>query len=161
MAVRRPSPQSSRRRKASALIYARHLHAFHELLPMVRLLVFMVCRPGRFDLRKLAPHVTVLLLRGQAPTLISGARTWLERAIARRQGQDRQGRRRDSGAAVGGRLSAAGGWPTLTRRRGARSRGAHLVRQRTRLKSQVQAILQRNLVPCCPAADLFGHKGRA
>jgi transposase len=40
------------------------------------------------------------------------------------------------------------------------SRRAHIVRQRTRLKNQVQAILARNLVPRCPAADLFGHKGR-
>ena len=40
------------------------------------------------------------------------------------------------------------------------ARRAHLVRQRTRLKNQVQAILQRNLVPRCPAADLFGIKGR-
>jgi transposase len=36
-----------------------------------------------------------------------------------------------------------------------------LVRQRTRLKNQVHAILHRNLIPRCPAADLFGHKGRA
>jgi transposase len=28
------------------------------------------------------------------------------------------------------------------------------------LKNRVQAILHRNLVPRCPAADLFGHKGR-
>jgi transposase len=41
------------------------------------------------------------------------------------------------------------------------ARRAHLVRQRTRLKNQVQAILHRNLVPRCPAADLFGRKGRA
>src|SRR5215211_9301466 len=40
-------------------------------------------------------------------------------------------------------------------------RRAHIVRQRTRLKNQVHAILHRNLVPRCPAADLFGHKGRA
>jgi transposase len=40
------------------------------------------------------------------------------------------------------------------------SRRAHIVRQRTRLKNQVQAILQRNLCPRCPAADLFGVKGR-
>jgi transposase len=39
-------------------------------------------------------------------------------------------------------------------------RRAHLVRQRTRLKNQVHAILHRNLIPRCPAADLFGHKGR-
>jgi transposase len=41
------------------------------------------------------------------------------------------------------------------------ARRAHLVRQRTRLKNQVQSILHRNLVPRCPAADLFGRKGRA
>src|SRR4051794_38065429 len=40
-------------------------------------------------------------------------------------------------------------------------RRAHIVRQRTRLKNQVHAILHRNLVPRCPAADLFGTKGRA
>jgi transposase len=39
-------------------------------------------------------------------------------------------------------------------------RRAHIVRQRTRLKNQVQAILHRNLIPRCPAADLFGIKGR-
>ena len=41
------------------------------------------------------------------------------------------------------------------------ARRAHIVRQRTRLKNQVQAILHRNLVPRCPAADMFGLKGRA
>ena len=41
------------------------------------------------------------------------------------------------------------------------ARRAHIVRQRTRLKNGVHAILHRNLVPRCPAADLFGHKGRA
>jgi transposase len=41
------------------------------------------------------------------------------------------------------------------------ARRAHIVRQRTRLKNQVQAILHRNLVPRCPAADVFGRKGRA
>lgn len=40
-------------------------------------------------------------------------------------------------------------------------RRAHIVRQRTRLKNQVHAILHRNLVPRCPAADLFGRTGRA
>jgi transposase len=40
------------------------------------------------------------------------------------------------------------------------ARRAHIVRQRTRLKNQVQAILQRNLIPRSPAADLFGVKGR-
>lgn len=40
------------------------------------------------------------------------------------------------------------------------ARRAHLVRQRTRLKNQVQAILHCNLIPRCPAADLFGLKGR-
>jgi transposase len=40
------------------------------------------------------------------------------------------------------------------------ARRAHIVRQRTRLKNQVQAVLHRNLIPRCPAADLFGIKGR-
>jgi hypothetical protein len=38
---------------------------------------------------------------------------------------------------------------------------AHVVRQRTRLKNQVQSILHRNLIPRWAAADLFGTKGRA
>src|SRR5206468_12033547 len=41
------------------------------------------------------------------------------------------------------------------------ARRAHIVRQRTRLKNRVQSILHRNLVPRCPAADLFGLKGRS
>src|SRR6266540_5224671 len=41
------------------------------------------------------------------------------------------------------------------------ARRAHIVRQRTRLKNRVQAVLHRNLVRRCPASDLFGHKGRA
>ena len=40
------------------------------------------------------------------------------------------------------------------------ARRANIVRQRTRLKNQVQAILHRNLLPRCPAADMFGVKGR-
>jgi len=40
------------------------------------------------------------------------------------------------------------------------ARRVHIVRQRTRLKNQVQAVLARNLLPRCPAADLFGHEGR-
>jgi hypothetical protein len=40
-------------------------------------------------------------------------------------------------------------------------RTAHIVRQPTQLKNQVHAILHRNLVPRCPAAGLFGIKGRA
>jgi transposase len=54
------------------------------------------------------------------------------------------------------------GRPTMRRTRPAlRSGAAHIVRQRTRLKNQAQSILHRNLVPRCPAADLFGRKGRA
>src|SRR6266542_2615005 len=41
------------------------------------------------------------------------------------------------------------------------ARRTGIVRERTRLKNQVQAILHRNLRPRCPAADLFGKKGRA
>ncbi len=39
-------------------------------------------------------------------------------------------------------------------------RRTHLVRQRTRVKNQVHAILARNLVPTCPHSDLFGGVGR-
>ena len=41
------------------------------------------------------------------------------------------------------------------------ARRTHLVRQRTRLKNQVQAILQHNLIPRPPASDLFGIKAAA
>jgi transposase len=40
------------------------------------------------------------------------------------------------------------------------ARRTQLVRQRTRIKNQVQAILHRNLVQRCPFSDLFGVKGR-
>lgn len=40
------------------------------------------------------------------------------------------------------------------------ARRTQIVRQRTRLKNQIQAILHRNLVQRCPFADLFGVKGR-
>jgi transposase len=36
----------------------------------------------------------------------------------------------------------------------------HLVKQRTRVKNQVHAILARNLAPTCPHADLFSGVGR-
>jgi transposase len=39
-------------------------------------------------------------------------------------------------------------------------RRAHLVRQRTRIKNQVHAILARNLAPTPPVTDLFGKTGR-
>jgi len=45
------------------------------------------------------------------------------------------------------------------RRRRLVARRVHLVKQRTRLKNQVHAILSRNLVPTCPHADLFGGVG--
>lgn len=40
------------------------------------------------------------------------------------------------------------------------ARRTHLVRQRTRLKNQVHAIMARNLVATCPHADLFSAIGR-
>jgi transposase len=39
-------------------------------------------------------------------------------------------------------------------------RRTHLVKQRTRLKNQIHAILSRNLLPICPHADLFSGIGR-
>src|SRR4029453_8973008 len=41
------------------------------------------------------------------------------------------------------------------------TRRAPIVRERAPPKNQVQSILHRNLIPRCPAADLFGTKGRA
>lgn len=46
------------------------------------------------------------------------------------------------------------------RRRRLVAQRTHLVKQRTRLKNRVHAILSRNLVPTCPHADLFGGVGR-
>ncbi|WP_190194778.1 IS110 family transposase [Streptomyces minutiscleroticus] len=47
------------------------------------------------------------------------------------------------------------------RRRRIIARRTHLVRQRTRIKNQVQAILHRNLMPRPPVSELFGTRGRA
>lgn len=49
-------------------------------------------------------------------------------------------------------------WTRKLRRQVARR--THLVRQRTRLKNQVHAILARNLAPSCPQNDMFGKAGR-
>jgi transposase len=54
-------------------------------------------------------------------------------------------------------------WLPDERTRGLRrqvTRRAHLVRQRTRTKNQVHAILARNLAPTPPVSDLFGKTGR-
>ena len=40
------------------------------------------------------------------------------------------------------------------------ARRAQVVRQRVRLKNEVHAVLHTYLLPRCPAADLFGRKGR-
>jgi transposase len=71
-------------------------------------------------------------------------------------------------AAVLAQLHASGFLPTVwvpddttevLRRQVARR--SQIVRQRTRLKNEVHSILHAYLVPRCPAADLFGRKGRA
>ena len=41
------------------------------------------------------------------------------------------------------------------------ARRAQLVRQRTRLKNEIHAVLATHLIARCPATDLFGKKGRA
>lgn len=38
---------------------------------------------------------------------------------------------------------------------------SHLVKQRTKIKNRVQAVLHRNLMPRPPVSDLFGKTGRA
>jgi transposase len=40
------------------------------------------------------------------------------------------------------------------------ARRSQIVRQRTRLKNRIQAILHAHLVPSCPHADILGQKGR-
>jgi len=41
------------------------------------------------------------------------------------------------------------------------ARRTQIVRQRTRLKNEIHAVLAAHLIPACPASDLFGKKGRA
>jgi transposase len=70
-------------------------------------------------------------------------------------------------AAILAQLYAAGFLPqvwipdesTLALRRQV-SRRQQIVRQRTRLKNEIHAVLAANLIESCPAADLFGKKGR-
>lgn len=40
------------------------------------------------------------------------------------------------------------------------SRRTQIVRQRTRLKNEIHAVLAAHLIAPCPASDLFGKKGR-
>ncbi len=40
------------------------------------------------------------------------------------------------------------------------ARRAQIVRQRTRLKNEIHSVLATHLIERCPAADLFGRKGR-
>jgi transposase len=64
-------------------------------------------------------------------------------------------------------LRAAGFLPEVwvpdagtARRRRLVARRNQVVRHRTRVKNEVHAILQAQLVPPCPHADLFGRLGR-
>ena len=71
-------------------------------------------------------------------------------------------------AAILAQLYAAGFLPqvwipdeaTLALRRQV-ARRQQMVRQRTRLKNEIHAVLAGNLIENCPATDLFGRKGRA
>jgi UDP-glucose 4-epimerase len=65
------SPYAAAKWAASG--YARMFHALYGL-DVVILRVFMVYGPGQGDLRKLIPHVTLSLLRGESPKLSSGQR---------------------------------------------------------------------------------------
>ena len=40
------------------------------------------------------------------------------------------------------------------------ARRSQIVRHRTRLKNEIHSVLAAHLIPQCPAADLFGRKGR-
>jgi transposase len=71
-------------------------------------------------------------------------------------------------AAVLAQLYASGFLPevwipdedTLSLRRQV-ARRAQIVRQRVRLKNEIHSVLAAHLIAKCPAADLFGRKGRA
>ena len=70
-------------------------------------------------------------------------------------------------AGVLARLRAAGFLPevwvpdaTTELRRRLAARRSQIVRQRTRLKNEVQSILHAHLIPPCPHADLAGRSGR-
>ena len=66
-------------------------------------------------------------------------------------------------SSVCGRVSAGDLDPDAEteRKRRLPARRYQLVRQRTRMKNEVHAILHANLVPKCPHADLFNRLGRA
>ena len=59
--------------KSSASGYARMFQALYQT-PVVIAKIFMVYGPGQSDYTKLIPHVTISLLRGEAPRLSSGVR---------------------------------------------------------------------------------------
>ncbi len=59
--------------KWSASAYARMFHQLYQV-PVVGARLFMVYGPAQKDLNKLIPHVTLSLLRGEAPKLSSGQR---------------------------------------------------------------------------------------
>lgn len=65
------SPYAAAKWAASG--YARMFHALYAT-PVVTARLFMVYGPAQLDLRKLVPHVTLSLLRGEAPALSSGSR---------------------------------------------------------------------------------------
>ena len=59
--------------KGSASLYAQMFHALYQV-PVVTARLFMVYGPDQKDLTKLIPYVTLSLLRGDTPRLMSGAR---------------------------------------------------------------------------------------
>lgn len=59
--------------KSAASSYARMFHALYNT-PVVTARLFMVYGPDQKDQKKLIPYVTLSLLRGQAPQLMSGTR---------------------------------------------------------------------------------------
>jgi nucleoside-diphosphate-sugar epimerase len=59
--------------KGAASAYARMFHALYGT-PVVTARLFMVYGPGQNDHNKLVPYVTLSLLKGQTPELMSGTR---------------------------------------------------------------------------------------
>jgi UDP-glucose 4-epimerase len=63
------SPYAASKWAASG--YARMFHVLYGL-PVVTLRIFMAYGPAQRELKKLVPHVTIALLRGEAPELTNG-----------------------------------------------------------------------------------------
>jgi transposase len=134
----------------------------------------LVTEVSRWAAATLQPtdHV-VLEATGNTAAVVRAVRTHVERVVVANPSQVRliaEARVKTDkiDAGILAQLYASGFLPevwipddgTETLRRQVARRG-QIVRQRVRLKNEVHGVLHTYLIPTCPAADLFGRKGRA